>query len=40
MEIKEEPIDHDLSDYMAAMEKQAIEKMLGERKGDVSPVGP
>ena len=32
--VKQEPVDQDLNDYMAAMEKQAVERMLGERKGE------
>lgn len=34
--IKEEPLDEDLTEYMAAMEKQAIDRMMGERSGGVS----
>lgn len=34
--IKQEPVDQDLNDYIAAMEKQAVERMMGERKGEVS----
>ena len=34
--IKQEPIDQDLNDYMAVMEQQAIDKMMGERNSGVS----
>lgn len=34
--IKEEPLDQDLNEYMAAMEQQAIDKMMGERNSGVN----
>ncbi|XP_034249592.1 protein FAM50 homolog [Thrips palmi] len=34
--IKQEPLDQDLNEYMAAMEQRAIDKMMGERNGELT----